>query len=65
MLVLTRRKDETILIGKEIKILILKTDRREIQLGIQAPSKLKISRGVVSKPDCLDETIKSHLSSKY
>ncbi len=57
MLVLTRRKDESVLIGDDIKILILKTNRREIKIGIQAPSNLKISRGVITKPDCLDEIL--------
>ncbi len=55
MLILTRRKDETILIGKDIKIFVLKTNRRETQIGIQAPSNLKISREDASKPDSLDK----------
>ncbi len=55
MLVLTRRKDETILIGKDIEISILKVEDKGIQIGIQAPSNLKISRGAISKPACLDE----------
>ncbi len=55
MLVLTRRKDETLLIGDDIKILILKTNRREIKIGIQAPSNLKISKEDASKPDSFDE----------
>ncbi len=55
MLVLTRRKDESVLIGDDIKILILKTNRREIKIGIQAPSNLKISREDASKPDSLDK----------
>ncbi len=55
MLVLTRRKDETILIGKDIKIFVLKINRRETQIGIQAPSNLKISREDASKLDSLDK----------
>ncbi len=49
MLVLTRRKDDGVLIGEDIKIHILKVYKREIQLGIPDPSSLNISRLVVSK----------------
>ncbi len=44
MLVLTRRKNETILIGKDIEICMLKVENKGVQIGIQAPSNLRISR---------------------
>ncbi len=56
MLVLTRRRDESVLIGKDIKVFILKTNRREVQIGIQAPSDLNISRDDSSKNNSIDRT---------
>ncbi len=57
MLVLTRRKDENVLIGDHIKFRILKIKNKEIQIGIQAPSDLRISREDASKPDSLDKVL--------
>ena len=44
MLVLTRRKNESILIGDDIKITILKIDQRQVELGISAPFDVAINR---------------------
>ncbi len=44
MLVLTRRKDESILLGDDIKITILNIDQRQVELGITAPIDVAISR---------------------
>ncbi len=44
MLVLTRRKDESILLGDDIKITVLKIDQRQVELGISAPGDVAISR---------------------
>ncbi len=44
MLVLTRRKDESLLLGDDIKITILKINKRQIELGISAPIDVAISR---------------------
>ncbi len=64
MLVLTRRTGESVLIGNDIKVLILKTNRREIKIGIQAPSNLKISRGVSSKNNSFDKEFESQVDFK-
>ncbi len=44
MLVLTRRKNESLLLGDNIKITILKIRKKEIEIGIHAPSVVNISR---------------------
>ncbi|GEN29911.1 carbon storage regulator [Cerasibacillus quisquiliarum] len=44
MLVLTRKKNESILIGEEIEIKILSIDGDQIKLGVNAPSEVDIYR---------------------
>ena len=44
MLVLTRKKDESILIGDEIEIIVLEINPTQIRLGINAPKTLDIYR---------------------
>ncbi len=44
MLVLTRRIDECLLLGDDIKITILKIDQRQVELGISAPIDVVICR---------------------
>ena len=45
MLVLTRRKDEEILIDGDIKIVVLKVTDSKVRLGISAPAHVKVLRG--------------------
>jgi carbon storage regulator len=44
MLVLTRKKDETIRIGDDITIKIIDIDNRQVKLGIEAPKHVAINR---------------------
>lgn len=44
MLVLTRKKNESILIGEEIEIKILSIDGDQIKLGVNAPYEVDIYR---------------------
>ena len=44
MLVLTRKTDESITIGSNIKISILEVKGNQIKLGIQAPKDIPINR---------------------
>lgn len=44
MLVLTRRKNESIQIGKDIEIKVLAIDGDQIKLGIHAPKSIEIHR---------------------
>ena len=44
MLVLTRKVDESITIGDEIKVKVLEIDGNKIKLGIEAPQDVEIHR---------------------
>jgi carbon storage regulator len=44
MLVLTRKKEETIRIGDNITIKIIDLDNRQVKLGIEAPKHVAINR---------------------
>jgi len=44
MLVLTRKKNESIIIGNNIEIKILKMGRNSVELGISAPKSYSIFR---------------------
>ena len=49
MLVLTRRLDESIRIGDDIKITILNLDKKQVDIGISAPDDVAIKRAEVYK----------------
>mgnify|MGYP006275371445 CR=1 FL=1 len=44
MLVLTRKENESIMIGNDIKITIVEVDGGQVRLGIDAPSDVEIYR---------------------
>ena len=44
MLVLSRRKDETIIIGDDIEITVIDIRDDRVRLGISAPSKIPVHR---------------------
>ena len=44
MLVLTRKKNESIMIGNDIKITVVEVDGGQIRLGIDAPKDVDIYR---------------------
>ena len=45
MLVLTRKASETIQIGDDIVIKVIKTGRGSVKLGIEAPANVRVMRG--------------------
>lgn len=49
MLILTRKKDESIIIDDNIKIKVIDIDSNRIQLGIDAPKSISIHREEVYK----------------
>ncbi|MDQ1349969.1 MAG: carbon storage regulator [Acidobacteriota bacterium] len=49
MLVLTRKKNESIIIGNNIEIKILKMGKNSVEVGISAPSSYSIFREEVFK----------------
>lgn len=44
MLVLTRKNDESIYIGSQIKIKVIQADDGRVKLGIEAPQNVKVHR---------------------
>lgn len=44
MLILSRRKGESFLIGKDIKITILSQRNNQVRIGIEAPRSLPVHR---------------------
>ncbi|MEK4522926.1 carbon storage regulator CsrA [Psychrobacillus sp. FSL W7-1457] len=47
MLVLSRKKDESIMIGDQIELKILSVDGDQVKLGIVAPKNIKVYRSEV------------------
>jgi carbon storage regulator len=44
MLVLTRKDQQSIMIGDDIKVMVLSNDGTKVRLGIQAPSNVPVHR---------------------
>ncbi len=49
MLVLSRKKGETIMIGDEIEVKVLSIDGDQVKLGIVAPKSVKVHRSEIFK----------------
>lgn len=50
MLVLTRKKNETIHIGGEVVVKVIATGRGKVKIGIEAPSTVRVRRGELRDP---------------
>lgn len=44
MLILTRREDEAIQIGEDIRIVVVRTQSGQVKLGIEAPPDMQVAR---------------------
>ena len=49
MLVLSRKKNEEICIGDNIKVTVLKVQGKTIRIGIEAPENVRILRGELTE----------------
>ena len=58
MLVLSRRLEETLLIGKDIKVTVLGIKGNQVRLGVQAPREVSVHREEVAKRIALEEANK-------
>ncbi len=54
MLILTRKHNESIMVGDNIEIVVLEIKGDQIKLGVKAPKNVKVHRGEVYK-DIQDE----------
>ena len=57
MLVLSRQENETVYVGNDIVISVVKIDRNKVRLGITAPPEVQINRSELlnrtnQKPGC-------------
>jgi len=48
MLVLTRKLDETIVIGEDVNVRVIKLQGNRVRLGIEAPEDVNVRRGELS-----------------
>ncbi len=49
MLVLSRKQDESILIGKDVEVVVLGVRNGRVRLGIKAPREVPVHRGEVAQ----------------
>jgi len=56
MLVLSRRKDESIMVGDNIEIMVIDIQRNKIQLGITAPKRVPVYRKEIYGRICDERT---------
>ncbi len=56
MLILTRKKGETMVIGHDIRVEVLSIKGSQVKIGIHAPEKVRILRDeLLEKPALLDD----------
>lgn len=63
MLVLSRKKNESIMIGDDIEIIITDLSEEKVKIGIKAPKNLRIFRKELIE-EIQDENVKSNLTVK-
>ena len=49
MLVLTRKKDQAVIINQEVKIKVLRINGNSVRIGIEAPDEYRILRGELNE----------------
>ncbi|HEX5275409.1 MAG TPA: carbon storage regulator CsrA [Candidatus Rubrimentiphilum sp.] len=49
MLVLTRKLNQAIVIGDDVRIVVVAIERDQVKLGIEAPRELTVNRAEVSE----------------
>lgn len=49
MLILTRKRDDSIKIGDDIVVRVMRTGRGSVKIGIEAPSTVRIVRGELNE----------------
>ncbi len=62
MLILTRRLEEAIFIGKDIQITVLKIQGNQVQLGLDAPQEVTIHREEVYRRNQREKTVPKTLA---
>jgi len=68
MLVLTRKRSETIQIGDDIVVKVLKTGKSTVKIGIEAPKHVRVLRAELCEeeaPAMLEQTIEFDDAGSY
>ena len=52
MLVLTRKQTQVIKLGEDITVTVVRMSNGSVQLGIEAPSSIRIMRGEICETIC-------------
>ena len=63
MLILRRRAGESFLIGEGVKVTVIATKDKEVQLAIDAPKDVKIARGELYAPDTIQHEKLSQITT--
>lgn len=63
MLVLSRKLGEKIVIGEDIVVTIVKIDRNQIRVGIEAPPEVPVFRSEIA-PEQLGQTVEKHFTTR-
>ncbi len=61
MLILSRRANEAVLLGDDIRLVVLSTDGETVKLGIEAPAEVSIFREEIVKA-IADENLRAQAS---
>ncbi len=62
MLVLTRKPNEAIIIGEDIKITLLNIDSDRVKIGIEAPKNMRVYRYETLKKVVLENQTAAHVN---
>ncbi len=62
MLVLTRKPNESIIIGDDIKITLLSIDADRVKIGIEAPKTMRVFRYETLKKVVLENQAAAHVN---
>jgi carbon storage regulator len=63
MLVVSRKQDESIVIGNEIEIVVVRIDRNNVRLGVKAPRHISVHRKEVYEEIRLENLAASEAQS--
>jgi len=64
MLVLSRRKNESIMIGENVEIVIVNVNGSKVRLGINAPKNISVHRKEVYEAIKLEKSMKNYPCKK-
>lgn len=65
MLVLTRKRSETIQIGDDIVVKVLKTGKRTVKIGIEAPKHVRVLRAELCEEELCEEEAPAMLEQSF